>query len=82
MAIVVETHTTAHLVYEARNLVNGSQVLVPRIVLPRTCRRLDGVTKIAYESRAEARAARAKHHVAYRCKNCGYFHLATSHHGR
>jgi RNase P subunit RPR2 len=79
MAILVETHTQAHLVYEARNLANGSQVLLPRIVLPRTCRRLDGVTKISYESRTEAKAARAKYEVVYRCRNCGRHHVATRH---
>jgi hypothetical protein len=77
MAILLETYTTAHLVYAARNLADGTQVLLPRIVLPRTCRRLDGVTKIAYESRAEAKAARTKYEAVYRCKNCGRHHIAT-----
>ncbi|HEY1976389.1 MAG TPA: hypothetical protein VGG89_07590 [Candidatus Baltobacteraceae bacterium] len=56
---------------------DGTQVLVPQVLLPRTCRRLDGVTKVAYATRAEAKAAKTKHHTVYRCPHCGAFHLAT-----
>lgn len=67
----------ADCIFEARPLPNGTHVLVPRIRLPRTCRRLDGVVKVAFDSRAEARRARPKHQHAYRCPNCRQFHLAT-----
>ncbi len=67
------------VVFVGRPMPTGAQVLVPKIVRPRTCRRADGVTKVAYADRRGAKAARSKHDLAYRCPNCGSFHLATKH---
>lgn len=65
------------IVFAAKVLPDGSQVLVPSVRRPRTCRRLDGIVKVAYEGRAAAKAARTKHDVVYRCPNCKRYHLAT-----
>ena len=78
MSIVSAANAT-QIVYASRSLPDGSQVLIPRLVMPRTCRRLDGVTKMTYSTRAEAKAAKTKHHAVYGCPNCGAFHLATKH---
>ena len=77
MLQTLERIPAAHLLLVGRPLPDGSQVLVPRVVLPRTCRRLDGVTKAAYASRAEAKGAATKHHAVYRCPHCSAFHLAS-----
>lgn len=77
MQTVFDRNPAAQLLFVGRPMPNGTQVLVPRVVLPRTCRRLDGVTKIAYATRAEAKAAKTKHDAAYRCPHCAAFHLAT-----
>ncbi len=66
-------------IFVGRPMPDGSQTLVPRIVRPRTCRRLDGVTKISYSSRSEAKAARTKVARVYRCPHCRAYHLATKH---
>lgn len=66
-----------NVIFEDRILPDGSHVLIPRLRRPRTCRRADGVPKRSYGSRGEARAARTKHDVLYRCSNCGQYHLAT-----
>ena len=66
-----------NVVFEARILPGGGQVLIPKANLPRMCRRLDGVATKAYATRSEARRARTKHDSVYHCSNCGYFHLAT-----
>jgi hypothetical protein len=68
---------TMNVIFEARILPDGRHVLVPKPQRPRTCRRADGVPKIAYGSRAAARGARSKHQHLYRCPNCGRYHLAT-----
>ncbi len=73
----LERNPAARVLFVGRPLPNGSQVLVPRVVLPRTCRRLDGATKIAYATRTEAKAAATKHHAVYRCPHCPAFHLAS-----
>ena len=78
MSIASPANAT-QIIYASRSLPDGSQVLIPRFVMPRTCRRLDGVTKVTYATRAEAKAAKAKHHAVYRCPNCGGLHLATKH---
>lgn len=65
------------VIFEARILPGGAQVLVPKPYRPRTCRRLDGVAKKTYDTRAQARRARTKHDAVYHCPNCGFFHLAT-----
>ena len=44
-----------------------------------SCRWLDGVMKVALESRAGAKAARTKHETVYQCPNCGFHHVATRH---
>lgn len=75
--LMTQESASTSLVFAARPLPGGAQVLVPVIVRPRTCHRLDGVAKVAYGSRAEAKAARTKHHGVYRCPNCKAFHLAT-----
>lgn len=75
--LTVTERPLSQLVFAARPMRDGSQVLVPRVMLPRTCRRLDGVTKVAYESRSEAKGARSKHDCLYRCPHCGWYHLAT-----
>jgi len=77
MRTAVETIPEARFLFVDRPMPDGSHVLVPRLIRPRTCRRLDGVTKVAYATRAEAKAARTKHDDVYRCPNCGAFHLAT-----
>lgn len=79
MMTVIESPppSAASILFVGRPLPDGTQVLVPQLVRPRTCRRLDGVTKIAYASRAEAKGARTKHDSLYRCPHCGHFHLAT-----
>ncbi len=59
-------------------LPNGTMVLVPRYVRPRSCHRLDGTAKIAFDSRSDARRRCAKHEHTYRCKFCGAWHLATT----
>jgi hypothetical protein len=79
MMTILETLPAARLVFVARPMPGGAQVLVPQIVRPRTCRRLDGVAKIGYATRAEAKAATTKHHDVYRCPHCDAFHLATRH---
>ena len=66
-----------NVIFEARILPSGEQVLIPKPVRPRTCRRLDGVPKKAYKTRSQARHARTKHDTIYRCPNCGLYHLAT-----
>lgn len=66
-----------NVIFEARVLPSGEQVLIPRAPRPRTCYRLDGVPKKAYDTRAQARRARTKHDTIYRCGTCGHFHLAT-----
>lgn len=77
MLVTLERNPGARLLFVGRPLPNGGQVLVPRVELPRTCRRLDGVTKIAYATRGEAKAAATKHHIVYRCPHCSAFHLAS-----
>lgn len=77
MLQTLERNPGARLLFVGRPLPDGSQVLVPRVVLPRTCRRLDGVAKLAYATRAEAKAAATKHHIVYRCTHCASFHLAS-----
>ena len=79
MLTTTEIGTTGQVVFADRILPDGSHVLVPQIVLPRTCRRLDGATKVCYATRAEAKAARTKHDAVYHCPNCGTYHLATRH---
>jgi hypothetical protein len=79
MPAIPQSPVGSCLVIIGRWLPNGSHVLIPKTVLPRTCRRLDGVVKVAFDSRAEAKAARTKHDVAYRCRHCARFHLATKH---
>ena len=68
---------TMAVIFEARRLPDGAQVLIPRERLPRTCRRADGPPKVAYATRAEAKQAQRKHHVVYRCPNCDSYHRAT-----
>lgn len=65
------------IIFEARILPSGEQVLIPKAQRPRTCRRLDGVAKKSYATRADARRARTKHDAVYHCPNCGQYHLAT-----
>lgn len=77
MLTILDRIPAAQLLFVGRPLPNGAQVLVPKVVLPRTCRRLDGVTKIAYARRAEAKTAKTKHDAVYSCPHCGAFHLAT-----
>ncbi|HTV73645.1 MAG TPA: hypothetical protein VME66_08080 [Candidatus Acidoferrales bacterium] len=79
MLTMLEPIAGARHIFVTRPMPNGTQVLVPRLMLPRTCRRLDGVTKISYATRADAKAARTKHDEVYRCANCGAYHLATKH---
>ena len=62
----------------ATPLPNGTMVLVPRYSRPRSCHRLDGTAKIAFDSRSDARRRCAKHEHIYRCKFCGAWHLATA----
>lgn len=52
------------VIFADRILPDGSHVLVPVVRRPRTCERADHVAKRAY-------------HHAYRCPNCGAFHLAS-----
>jgi uracil-DNA glycosylase len=54
------TDATARLLFVGRPMPGGTQVLVSQVVRSRTCRRLDGITKIAYGTRAEEKAARTK----------------------
>jgi hypothetical protein len=77
MLTMLERTAATQLRFIGRPMPDGKQVLVPQVVRPRTCRRLDGVTKIAYSSRAEAKAAKTKHDALYHCPHCGSFHLAT-----
>jgi len=63
----------------ATPLPNGKMVLVPRYGRPRSCHRLDGTAKIAFDTRSNARRRCAKHEHIYRCKFCGAWHLATTH---
>ncbi len=77
MLQTLERNPAASLLFIGRPLPNGTQVLVPKVLLPRTCRRLDGVTKIAFETRGDAKAAATKHHTVYRCPHCAAFHLAS-----
>lgn len=77
MLTVLDRIPAAQLLFVGRPMPNGGQVLIPQVRLPRTCRRLDGVTKIAYATRAEAKAAKTKHDAVYGCPHCGAFHLAT-----
>ena len=65
------------IIFEARILPGGEQVLIPKMQRPRTCRRLDGVAKKSYATRAEARRARTKHDAVYHCPNCAHYRLAT-----
>ncbi|MFN2450345.1 MAG: hypothetical protein ABR508_11265 [Candidatus Baltobacteraceae bacterium] len=65
------------VVFVAHPLPNGTQVLMPRAVRPRSCVRLDGTEKIAYASRSEAGRGCPKHQVTYRCKQCREWHRAT-----
>ena len=67
----------AEFVFVAYPLPNGSQAIMPRRVRPRCCVRLDGIEKLVYASRAEARKHCPKHEVAYRCRQCGGWHRAT-----
>jgi hypothetical protein len=66
-----------NVIFVDRILPDGSHVLVPKPDRPRTCRNANGVPKVGYSSRDDARAARTKHHVLYRCPNCDRYHLAT-----
>ena len=77
MLTALEPVAGARRVLVGRQLPNGTQVLVPQLVLPRTCRRLDGVMKIAFDNRAEAKAAKTKHEDVYRCPHCVAYHLAS-----
>jgi len=62
----------------ATPLPNGSQALVPRYTRSRSCHRLDGTAKIAFESRSDTRSRCQKYEHIYRCKFCGAWHLATT----
>ena len=77
MPTMLESVPVARLLFVGRPMPNGTQVLVPQLVRPRTCRRLDSVTKIGYATRSDAKAARTKHDTLYRCPHCGAYHLAT-----
>lgn len=79
MLSAFESASAPRLLLVGRPMPDGTQVLVPQVIRPRTCRRLDGVKKISYATRAQAKAARTKHDEIYRCPNCGAFHLATKH---
>jgi hypothetical protein len=59
-------------------LPNGTMVLVPRFARARSCHRLDGTAKIAFETRSDARKSCRKHEHVYGCKFCGAWHLATT----
>ncbi len=61
----------------ARTLPNGTQVLVPWSVRPRSCVRLDGTEKVVFESRSDAARGCPKHQTFYRCRACGAWHRAT-----
>ena len=65
------------VVFVAYPLRNGQQAIMPHRVRPRSCVRLDGVEKVAYAGRAEARRGCPKHEEAYRCRFCGAWHRAT-----
>lgn len=69
--------TDSDIVFVAHPLADGSQALMPRKVVPRSCIRLDGHRKNVYESRAEAREGCPKEQTAYRCNFCGHWHRAT-----
>jgi hypothetical protein len=58
-------------------LPNGTQALMPHRMRPRSCVRLDGVEKVVYASRSEARRHCPKHELTYRCRQCGAWHRAT-----
>ena len=61
----------------AHPMRDGSQVLVARSRRPRSCVRLDGVEKVTYADRADARRGCPKHEIAYRCRHCASWHRAT-----
>lgn len=63
--------TASDVVFVAYPLPNGTQVLMPRRLRPRSCVRLDGVEKIRYKSRSEAQRGCRKHEAVYRCRHCG-----------
>ena len=65
------------VVFVAYPLRNGRQAIMPRRIRPRCCVRLDGVEKIVYASRADARHGCGKHERTYRCGQCGAWHRAT-----
>ena len=66
-----------NVIFVDRILPDGTHVLIPRTQRPRTCRRADGVPKVAYVSHDAARAARKKHQHLYLCPNCERYHIAT-----
>jgi len=66
------------IVLVARALPDGTQVLIPRTLRPRSCVRLDGTEKVVYDSRSYAARGCPKHMTFYRCKACGAWHRATN----
>ncbi len=65
------------VIFVAYPLPNGTQVIMPRRVRPRSCVRLDGGEKIVYASRSDARRGCPKHEVVYCCRYCARWHRAT-----
>jgi hypothetical protein len=69
---------TPEIIFVARALPDGTQVLVPRTPRPRSCVRLDGTEKIVYDARSDAARGCPKHMTYYRCRACGSWHRATN----
>jgi hypothetical protein len=67
----------SHVVLVAYPMRDGTQVLIPVPRARRTCAREDGASKVAYKTKAAARARRGRGQRAYRCSNCGLYHVAS-----